>query len=56
MKNWKSCSGAALALALAFARVVPGARENENTPPQVGGSFGRLHPNLDFYGVRSRAG
>ena len=52
MKNWKKLFGAALALALAFAPVVSVRAENENTPPQVGGSFGGLHPNLDFYGVK----
>lgn len=51
MKSMKTLFGAALALALAFAPVVSYA-ENENTPPAVGGSFGGLHPNLDFYGVK----
>lgn len=52
MKKLKTLFGAALALALAFAPVVPAHAESENTPPAVGGSFGGLHPNLDFYGVK----
>lgn len=52
MKNWKKLFGAALALSLAFAPVVFVHAESENTPPAVGGSFGGLHPNLDFYGVK----
>ena len=52
MKNLKKLFGAALALALALVPAVPSFAESENTPPQVGGSFGGLHPNLDFYGVK----
>lgn len=52
MKKLKMLFGAALALALAFAPVVSAYAEAENTPPPVGGSFGGLHPNLDFYGVK----
>lgn len=52
MKNWKKLFGAALALALALAPVGMSYAESENTPPAVGGSFGGLHPNLDFYGVK----
>jgi hypothetical protein len=52
MKKLKMLFGAALALALAFAPVVSVYAESENTPPQVGGSYGGLHPNLDFYGVK----
>lgn len=52
MKKLKVLFGAALALALAFAPVVSAYAESENTPPAVGGSFGGLHPNLDFYGVK----
>ncbi len=52
MKKLKMPFGAALALALAFAPVVYVYAESENTPPAVGGSFGGLHPNLDFYGVK----
>ncbi len=52
MKKLKMLFGAALALALAFAPVVSAYAESENTPPAVGGSFGGLHPNLDFYGVK----
>lgn len=51
MSKLKMLFGAMLAFALAFAPVVTHS-ENENTPPAVGGSFGGLHPNLDFYGVK----
>lgn len=53
MTKLKVLVGAALALVLAFAPVVNSyAQETANTPPAVGGSFGGLHPNLDFYGVK----
>lgn len=52
MLKLKTLVGAALALVLAFAPVMSAYAESENTPPAVGGSFGGLHPNLDFYGVK----
>lgn len=53
MKQFKTLAGAALALVLAVCPAVPVGAESENTPPPVGGSFGGLHPNLDFYGVKA---
>jgi hypothetical protein len=52
MNKLKMLVGAMLAFALALAPVVPAHAEEESTPPAVGGSFGGLHPNLEFYGAK----